>query len=91
MRQGTLRPVERYAVRWLEEAGPAFDLDAAAAAAARDGDNRADWDVDQLQALQAQQARQESDISNPSTSRGPQNSSMLHCKYLLTVDKFQSQ
>lgn len=42
-------------MRWLEEVGPPFDLDAAVAAAAKDGDNRADWDVDQLQALQAQQ------------------------------------
>ncbi len=53
--QDTLRAVDKYAVRWLEENGPPFDLDAAVAAAAKDGDNRADWDVDQLQALQAQQ------------------------------------
>lgn len=54
--QDTLRPVDKYAVRWLEETGPAFDITAAVAAAAKDGDkDRADWDVDQLQALQAQQ------------------------------------
>ena len=52
-RQDTLRPVDKYAVRWLEETGPAFDV-AAAAVAAADA-SRADWDVDQLQALQQAQ------------------------------------
>ena len=51
--QDTLRPVEKYAVRFLEETGPPFDIAAAAAAAAQEG--RQDWDLEQLQALQAQQ------------------------------------
>lgn len=52
--QDTLRPVDKYAVRFLEESGPAFDVAAAAAAAAAGGDGRADWDVEQIQALQEQ-------------------------------------
>lgn len=50
-----LRPVDKYAVRFLEESGPPFDVAAvAAAAAAAAGDGRADWDVEQIQALQEQ-------------------------------------
>ena len=52
--QDTLRPVDKYAVRFLEESGPPFDVAAAAAAAAAGGDGRADWDVEQIQALQEQ-------------------------------------
>lgn len=52
--QGTLRPVDKYAVRFLEDTGPCFDVAAAAAAAAADGEGRADWDVEQIQALQEQ-------------------------------------
>jgi hypothetical protein len=46
--------VDKYAVRFLEESGPPFDVAAAAAAAAAGGDGRADWDVEQIQALQEQ-------------------------------------
>ncbi len=42
-------------MRFLEEAGPAFDTAAVAAAAAADANGRADWDVEQIQALQAKQ------------------------------------
>ena len=46
--------MDKYAVRFLEESGPLFDVAAAAAAAAADGDGRADWDVEQIQAIQEQ-------------------------------------